>query len=44
MRQLEDLLKSRASIFEAKVIMMEEFTTKVNTEDLIMERDLEECR
>lgn len=38
--QLEDLLKSRASIFEAKVTMLEEHLDKVDCEDLVMQNDL----
>jgi hypothetical protein len=41
---LEDLLKSRASIFEAKVTMLEEHLDKVDCEDLIMQNDLIKMR
>ena len=42
--QLEDLLKSRAAIFEAKVTMLEEHLDKVDCEDLIMQNDLIKMR
>ena len=37
---MEDLLKSRASIFEAKATMLEEYLDKVDCEDLVYQHDL----
>ena len=40
MRQLEDLLISRASIFDAKVKVLEEYLDKIDSEDHIANAEL----
>jgi len=39
-KQLEDLLVSRASIFDAKITLTKEFSEKIDNEDVALKEDL----